>query len=68
MANLIEIEGKQNTEKQEGMDLIRNLKFSDIDQHIENTFGSLNTQQKASLKKLYKAVLFIGKMVLDQKD
>jgi hypothetical protein len=64
MSNLIEVAGKQNSEKGEGMDLIRNLQLSDIDQHIENVFGSLNTQQKTSLKRLYKAVLFIGKKVL----
>lgn len=67
MANLIEIEGKQNIEKEEGIDLIRNLKFSQIDNHIENVFGSLNGEQKSSLKRLYKAVLFIGKNVLNQK-
>ena len=64
MSNLIEVTGNQNNEKAEGMDLIRNLQFSDIDQHIENVFGSLNIQQKTSLKRLYKAVLFIGKKVL----
>ncbi len=64
MSNLIEVNGEQNIEKEEGIDLIRNLQFSDIDQHIENVFGSLNTQQRASLKRLYKAVLFIGKKVL----
>jgi hypothetical protein len=68
MSNLIEVSGKQNVEKEAGMDLIRNLQFSDIDQHIENVFGSLNVQQKASLKRLYKAVLFIGKKVLKSQE
>ena len=63
MSNLIELGGKQNIEKEEGLDLICNLKFSQINQHIENVFGSLNENQKTSLKRLYKAVLFIGKKV-----
>jgi hypothetical protein len=68
MSTVIEINGKQNVEKEAGMDLIRNLQFSDIDQHIENVFGSLNAQQKTSLKRLYKAVLFIGKKVLNDQE
>jgi hypothetical protein len=68
MSNLIEVSGKQNSEKAEGMDLIRNLEFSQIDTHIENVFGSLNAQQKESLKRLYKAVLFIGKKILRNQE
>jgi hypothetical protein len=68
MSTVIEINGKQNAEKEAGMDLICNLQFSDIDQHIENVFGSLNEQQKTSLKRLYKAVLFIGKKILNDQE
>jgi len=43
-------------------DLVDNLKFAQVDDHIDNVFGSLNTAQKTSLKKLYKAVLCVGKL------
>jgi len=43
-------------------DLVDNLKFADVDVHIENVFGSLSAAQQNSLKKLYKAVLCIGKL------
>jgi hypothetical protein len=42
-------------------ELVNSLTYSDIDTHIDNVFGSLNTAQKNSLKKLYKAVLFLAK-------
>jgi len=41
--------------------LVNSLTYSDIDTHIDNVFGNLNTAQKNSLKKLYKAVLFLAK-------
>lgn len=42
-------------------DLVNSLTYDDIDNHIENVFGGLSTAQKSSLKKLYKAVLFLLK-------
>lgn len=47
--------------KQNLKTLVENLKFGKIDQHIENTFGQLNSSQKASLKTLYKSVLYLAK-------
>lgn len=41
--------------------LVQNLKFGQVDQHIENVFGQLNAAQKASLKALYKTVLYLAK-------
>jgi len=43
-------------------ELVSSLKFSDIDSHIETVFGALSAPQQNSLKKLYKAVLCIGKL------
>lgn len=40
-------------------DMIASLSFSDIDDHIDMVFGNLSTVQKNSLKKLYKATLFL---------
>ena len=42
-------------------DLVENLTYDDIDDHIDNVFSNLNTDQKNSLKKLYKVVLFLAK-------
>ncbi len=47
--------------KAELKEMVSNLKFGQVDQHIDNVFGQLNTGQKASLKKLYKTVLFLAK-------
>ena len=41
--------------------LIANLSYADIDAHIETIFSNLSVVQKASLKKLYKATLFLLK-------
>ena len=43
------------------VDLVSNLSYADIDNHIDNVYGSLSVAQKASLKKLYKAVLYLLK-------
>lgn len=43
---------------------IEDLTFSRIDNHIENVFGTLNEAQKTSLKRLYKAVLYISKKAI----
>ena len=64
MANLIELNGTENTEKQEALELIKSLTYDKIDAHIENVFGNLNTNQKESLKKLYKAVLYMAKLTI----
>lgn len=37
------------------------LRPAQIDSHIDAVFSNLNADQKSSLKKLYKIVLFIGK-------
>ena len=39
------------------------MSYAEIDTHINNTFGNLNETQKASLKKLYKAVLALIKQL-----
>lgn len=44
--------------------LIASLTFADIDNHIENVFGSLNANQKTSLKRLYKVVLYLAKQTI----
>jgi hypothetical protein len=41
--------------------LVQSLTYSDINTHIDTVFGALTTAQKNSLKKLYKAVLFLAK-------
>ena len=41
--------------------LIENLTYADIDNHIDTVFAGLSVAQRASLKKLYKAVLFLLK-------
>jgi len=42
-------------------DLLDNLTYSDLDDHIDTVFSNLNTAQKNSLKKLYKAVFYLLK-------
>lgn len=42
-------------------DLANNLTYDQVDTHIDTVFGSLNTAQKTSLKKLYKTFLFLLK-------
>ena len=49
--------------KAEAKALIDSLTYDKIDQHIDNVFGALSTAQKDSLKRLYKAVLFLAKTV-----
>jgi len=39
------------------------MTYAQINTHIENTFGNLSAAQKASLKKLYKAVLALIKQM-----
>ena len=43
-------------------DLVDSLKFAQVDTHIDTVFSNLSTAQKNSLKKLYKAVLCVGKL------
>lgn len=47
--------------REEMVQLIQNLTYDDIDTHINNVFGNLSANQKASLKRLYKAVLYLAK-------
>jgi hypothetical protein len=42
-------------------DLVNSLSYDQIDTHIDNTFTSLTTGEKNSLKKVYKAVLYLAK-------
>jgi len=42
-------------------DLVISLTYDQIDNHIDTVFSSLAVDQKASLKKLYKAVLYLLK-------
>lgn len=42
---------------------ISQMSYAQINAHINSTFGNLNTAQKNSLKKLYKAVLGMLKML-----
>jgi len=39
------------------------MTYAQINTHVENTFGNLSAAQKASLKKLYKAVLALIKQM-----
>lgn len=43
-------------------ELVDNLKFSQVDDHIDTVFSGLSVAQRNSLKKLYKAVLCVGKL------
>jgi hypothetical protein len=43
------------------VDLVTNLTYTKIDKHIETVFYNLNAAQEASLKKLYKVVLYLAK-------
>jgi len=45
-----------------GIESLSGLDFDDIDSHIDSTFSALSPAQKASLKKLYKAVLGLIKV------
>ena len=42
-------------------DLVTNLTYDQIDTHIDNIFANLNSDQKNSLKKLYKMTLYLAK-------
>ena len=43
-------------------DMADSLKFSQVDNHVDAVFSGLSVAQRNSLKKLYKAVLCIGKL------
>jgi hypothetical protein len=47
--------------KAEAIAFASELTYDQIDAHVETIFGSLNTAQKGSLKRLYGAVLFLTK-------
>ncbi len=47
--------------KAEARDIIQNLSYADIGTHIDTVFAALTTAQKNSLKKLYRAVLYLAK-------
>lgn len=42
-------------------DLVNAITYDQIDTHIDNTFTSLTAGERASLKKVYKAVLYLAK-------
>jgi len=46
------------------MSFVEDLTFSQIDNHIENVFGILNEAQRTSLRRLYKAVLYLSKKAI----
>ena len=50
--------------RQQVKSFVEDLTFADINQHIDNVFGSLNAVQKTSLKRLYKAVLYLSKKAI----
>lgn len=41
--------------------LVDTMSYADIETHINNVFGSLSTEQKGSLIKLYRTVLYLAK-------
>lgn len=41
--------------------LVENLSYTKVDTHIDNTFNNLTSNQKESLKNLYKVVLYLAK-------
>jgi hypothetical protein len=47
--------------RSQARDLVSNLTYQDVLNHIDNVFGGLSTDQKTSLKKLYCAVLYLAK-------
>jgi hypothetical protein len=47
--------------RQEAKSMVEDLTYIKIDNHIENVFGGLSSDQKESLKKLYKSVLYLAK-------
>jgi hypothetical protein len=49
------------TMRDEALALLNDLKYSDVDKHVDNVFTSLTAAQKTSLKRLYKAVLYLLK-------
>ena len=51
----------ERTAAQEKLAQISTMSYSQIDTHIDATFGGLSTAQKACLKTLYKAVLALIK-------
>jgi hypothetical protein len=59
-AFVIELESKIIMQN-EALSLLSDLKYPDIDKHIDQAFASLSTIQKTSLKRLYKAVLYLLK-------
>lgn len=63
--NTVDIEGIaiDRTVALEKLAEISSMNYSQIDTHIDNVFGELNTAQKTSLKNLYKAVLAIIKQM-----
>jgi len=59
-AVLDDVQDNRNLRSQ-ARDLVVNLTYQDVLNHIDNVFGGLSTEQKASLKKLYCAVLYLAK-------
>jgi hypothetical protein len=52
---------ENRTLKTEALAFVSGVTYSQIDAHIDAVFGNLNATQKGSLKRLYKAVLFVCK-------
>lgn len=50
--------------KTEALAFANGLTRDQIDEHIDKIFGKLDADQKASLKRLYKAVLFLTKSMV----
>ena len=59
--NAIEAIASERTIAKEKLAEITAMSYAQIDQHIDNVFGNLSANQKASLKKLYRAVLALIK-------
>jgi len=57
----IAVDSENDNLKQELTDLVASLSYTNIDTHIDNIFSNLSTEQKNSLKRLYKVVLHIAK-------
>jgi len=53
----------EQTAVEEKLAEISGMTYAQIDAHIDNTFAGLSAAQKASLKKLYKAVLALIKQL-----
>lgn len=57
----VKVREEKQTAADDAAALLAALSYKDVDAHVDATFAALSAGQRASLKKLYKAVLYLVK-------